>query len=91
MTVTIDLRPEVASALQEQARASALTLDDYLARLVEAAAGPVRKPAAVDLLTSWANEDATTDAAEIEARQASFEAMKNAMNEGHSSDRALFR
>jgi hypothetical protein len=90
MTVTIDLRPEIASVLQERARARALTLDDYLAELVEAAAGAARQQAAVELLTTWENEDATADAAELDVRQAEWEAFKSALNEGHSSDRALF-
>jgi hypothetical protein len=90
MTVTIDLKPELEARLQEQARARALTLDDYVAKLVEEAAGAAKNRAAMELLASWETEDATEDTAELEARRADWEALKAAMNEGRSSDRALF-
>jgi hypothetical protein len=90
MTVTIDLEPELAARLQEQARARALTLTDYLAKLVEDAADVVRSQAAAALLAGWENEDATDDPAELETRRDEWEALKIAMNERHSSDRILF-
>ena len=85
MTVTIDLKPDLEARLQEQARASELTLADYLVKLVEEAAGAARNQAAAALLATWDKEDATDDPAEIDARRAEWEALKVALNEARSS------
>jgi hypothetical protein len=90
MTITIDLKPELTARLAEQAKASGLALADYLAKLVEQAAGATRNQAAAELLKSWESEDLTEEPAELEARRAEWEETKAAMNESHPSSRILF-
>ncbi len=67
-----------------------MALNEYLARLIEEALPAEPNVRAVSLLKTWEAEDATSDAAELEARKADWEATKSALNESHGSDRRLF-
>jgi len=49
-----------------------------------------RREGALEMLRHWREEDATTDAAEIERRRRSWEAFKAGLNEHHSSGRKVY-
>jgi hypothetical protein len=90
MTFNLKLRPELEAQLQESAKASGLTVDQYLSRLIEEAVPVRRDEAALSLLDTWEKEDTTDDRDELEKRRREWRSLKTAMNEGHSSDRILF-
>jgi hypothetical protein len=90
MTVTLDLKPELDALLQDLARASGLTVEEYLQRWIEESVPPRDNRSAVALLERWAAEDSTQDPAELESRRSEWRAFKAAMNEAHSSDRILY-
>ncbi len=90
MTVTLELKPDLDRRLRQLARASGLAIEAYLVNLIETAAPNRRNKAAVELLGEWAEEDATSDPEELEAREGEWESLKAGLNEGHTSDRVLF-
>ena len=90
MTVTLKLQPTLDSRLRELAKASGLSVEEYLARLIERSMPAVRADAAVALLEGWRRKDATADRDEIARRREEWAAFKSGMNEGHSSSRLLF-
>ena len=90
MTVTLELKPALDARLRELARASGLTVEKYLARLIERSVPALSGHAAIALLDEWGKEDATADRDELAKRRKEWTAFKAAMNEGHSSDRLLF-
>lgn len=90
MTVTLEIQPALDARLRELAKASGLTVEEYLASLIERSVGAARNDAAVSLLEAWGKEDATTDRAEIARRRADWTAFKAAVDRTRSSDRHLF-
>ena len=61
MTVVLEFEPALDARLRELARASGLTVEKYLASLIERSLPAVRSSAAVALLEGWEKEDATAD------------------------------
>ena len=90
MTVTLELKPDLDRRLRELARASGLAIEAYLVELIENTLPTRRSKAAVELLGKWAEEDATRDPDELEARESEWKSLKAGLNESHSSDRVLF-
>ncbi len=90
MTFNLNLRSELDARLREDAAASGLTVEQYLAQLIETSVPVCRSEAALALLDAWEKEDATDDREELEKRRADWTEFKTALNEGHSSKRILF-
>ncbi len=90
MTVELKLRPELDVQLRGLAEANGLTIEEYLATLIEDSLPKGRPDTALALLEAWKEEDATDDPEELERREIEWTAFKDALNEGHSSDRILF-
>ena len=90
IVVRLNLKPELDALLRERAAASGLTVEEFLSRLIEETVTVRRTDTALSLLTAWGEEDATDDREELERRRGEWASFKDAMNEGHSSDRTLF-
>ncbi len=90
MTFKLNLRPELDAQLRESAKASGLTVEQYLSRLIAESVPVRRSEAALALLDAWEREDATDDREELERRCSEWTSLVAAMNEGHSSRRILF-
>ena len=90
MTFKLNLRPELDAQLREAAKASGLTVEEYVARLIEESVPVRRSEAALALLDAWEQDDATDDPEVLERRSCEWASLKSAMNEGHSSRRILF-
>lgn len=94
MTLTISLSQESEESLRKKAAAIGQPLDIYAARVLEEAA---KSPSlitgdrgTIDLLQSWNAEDATTDPAELSARQREWEEFAASINGHHPSDRKIY-
>lgn len=90
MTITVEVKPELSVHLQKLAQANGVSVETYLARVIEDVVPRITKRSAVELLDSWEEEDATRDPAKLEQRRADWEAFKRAVNEARSSDRLLY-
>ena len=66
--MTITLRPEVESRLQEAAKREGVELSEYANKLLDQAL-PHPDQATLDLLAKWDAEDRTDDPAEIARRE----------------------
>ncbi len=91
MTFRLNLRPDLDAQLRKRAEAFGLTVDQYLSRLIEEAVPVSRDGAALALLDAWEQEDSTDDREELEKRRREWASFKATLNEGHSSERILFR
>lgn len=94
VTLSISLSAAAEAKLREQAAAAGQPLDVYASRLLEEATqekspGPGADPT-VALLRSWNSEDATSDPAELEARQREWEEFAASINAHHSSSRKVY-
>lgn len=70
--MTITLRPEVETRLQEAARREGIEPDEYANKLLEKAL-PHRNQSTIDLLNKWEAENWTDDPEEIARQQAEGE------------------
>jgi predicted transcriptional regulator len=77
--MTITLRPEVETRLQEAARREGVEPDEYANKLLDKAL-PHRDQATLDLLAKWEADTWTDDPEEIARRQLEFEEFKRGMN-----------
>jgi len=90
MTLAIDLPPVLLVRVQARAQERGMSLNEYVAKLIEEALPGEPNARGISLLKGWEAEDATDDPTELEARRADWAATKAALNEGHSSERKLF-
>lgn len=90
MTVALDLPSTILTRLEARAAERQMSLVEYLTRLIEEALPAEPNARAVSLLEQWEAEDATDDPEEVQARRDDWNAMKEALNESHGSDRRLF-
>ena len=95
MTLSVSLSAEAEAKLREKAAAVGQPLDAYASRVLEQAATGATVEAGdratIDLLHSWNEEDATTDPAEIAARQRDWEEFAKSINAHHSSHRKVYQ
>jgi len=94
MTLTISLSQESEERLRRKAAELGQPLDVYAARVLEEAA---KTPSAasndqgtIDLLQSWNVQDATTDPAELSARQREWDEFAASINAHHPSNRKIY-
>ena len=94
MTLSIDLSADAEAKLREKAAAAGQPLQVYASRLLEqAAAVPTVRSideATIALLRSWNAQDATSDQAEIAARQRDWEEFAASINAHHPSNRKVY-
>jgi hypothetical protein len=93
MTLTIELTPEVEEQLQEEATRQGVPAAEYARRLIEQGLptpSDQKQKAALALLQSWIDQDATDDPEEIRAAEAELEAFKRAMNENRAGESPLY-
>ena len=91
MTITLTLKPEIEARLAERASRKGLPVEAYLESVIEAAVRPSdTRDRVLALLAEWDAEDATEDPAEIEARQAEWEALKAQLDANRTSYSPLF-
>lgn len=83
MTFNLNLRPEVSAQLKEEAEARGMTVEEYLAQLIEEAVPVHRGGTALALLDAWDKEDATDDAEELQKRRREWASFKTAINQAH--------
>ena len=89
MTVTLDLSPEQESRLQAQAQTQGKPLEVYLREAIDRLAPPTltaKQKAAIALLDSWRQEDATDDAAELARREAELAEFQAGMNANRADE-----
>ena len=90
MTLTVNLPAELEGRLRRAAEKEGVAEDEFVIRTLEYRLMDDRRQAALEMLQHWRDEDATTDAAEIEKRKQAWEAFKTGMNEHHSSGRKVY-
>lgn len=90
MTLTVNLSANLEGRLKRATEAEGVAEADFVIRTLEQRLTDDRRQAALEMLRHWREEDATTDAAEIERRRRCWEAFKTDMNEHHSSGRKVF-
>ena len=94
MTLTISISQESEERLRKKAAELGQPLDVYAATVLEEAAksssAPVDDQGTIDLLKSWNTEDATSDPAELSARQREWEEFAASINAHHPSDRKIY-
>jgi hypothetical protein len=87
MTLTLDLRPELQEQLKREAAQRGLSPEKLAVALLEEAVPGYRasrNAAAIEMLRSWAEEG------DEEEQRETFEALKEGLNQNHSSDRVIF-
>jgi hypothetical protein len=93
MTLVIDLAPSIEERLREEAARCGVNASEYARHLIEKGL-PVplndKQKAAVTLLQTWIDEDATDDPKEIERAEGELRAFKKAMNENRFGERPLY-
>ena len=93
MTLMIDLAPEVEDRLQHEATRHGLDPAEYARHLIEEglpAPLSVKQRAAISLLQSWLDEDATDDPEAVRVAEEELKAFKQAMNENRTGERPLY-
>jgi hypothetical protein len=90
VTVIVNLPPELEGRLKRAAEAEGVAEEQFVLQTLEQRLMDDRRQAALEMLRHWREEDATTDAAEIEERRRSWEAFKAGLNEHHTSGRKVF-
>jgi len=96
MSLLIELDPEVEARLQQEAAQQGVEPAEFARRLIEHGLLPVplteKQRAAMELLRSWSQEDATDDPEAIRAAEEEWEALKQALNENRrlAGERLLF-
>ena len=89
----IDLDPEEEDRLQDEATRHGLDPAEYSRRLIQnGLSTPLsdKQRAAISLLQSWIDEDATNDPEAIRAAEEELKAFKQAMNENRAAERPLY-
>ena len=94
MTLKVPISAEVEAKLREKAAAAGQPLDLYAARVLaesaSAAAVAATDEATIALLRSWNEQDATSDPAEIAAREREWQEFARSINQHHSSSRKVY-
>src|SRR5437879_658168 len=101
MSLVIDLAPEVESRLEKEAARNGAKPAEYAGRLIERSlpAGQEvghhtslteKQKAAIALLQSWIDEDATDDPEEIRIAEEEWAAFKRQMNENRAGEEPLY-
>lgn len=94
MTLTISISQESEERLRKKAEAFGQSPDVYAATVLDEAAKSSSAAQAdhgtIDLLRSWNSENATSDPAELSARQREWQEFAASINAHHLSDRKIY-
>ena len=94
MTLSLSLSPQAEARLRARAAATGQPVDVYASRVLELAVSSpstgTDDQATISLLRSWNEQDATSDPAEIAARQRDWEEFAASINAHHSSNRKVY-